>query len=97
MVQRTYAIPAQGAGHFELMGAIEASGAMRLDVPEGILNTGKDSANDHGQWNGGDFRTSFVGGKWDEGAEAGARYVYLNAYPWNVSDRNGLRAACDSL
>ena len=61
------------------------------------LNTGKDSANDHGQWNGGDFRTSFVGGKWDEGAEAGARYVYLNAYPWNVSDSNGLRAACDSL
>ena len=40
MLQRTYAIPAQGAGHFELMGAIEASGAMRLDVPEGILNIG---------------------------------------------------------
>ncbi len=40
MVQRTYAIPAQGAGHFGLMGAIEASGAMRLDVPEGILNIG---------------------------------------------------------
>jgi len=40
MVQRTYAIPAQGAGHFELMGAIEASGAMRLGVPEAILNIG---------------------------------------------------------
>jgi hypothetical protein len=40
MVQRTYAIPAQGAGHFELMGSIEASGAMRLDFPEGILNIG---------------------------------------------------------
>lgn len=40
MVQRTYAIPAQGAGHFELMGAITASGAMLLDVPEGILNIG---------------------------------------------------------
>lgn len=40
MVQRTYAIPAQGAGHFELMGSIVASGAMRLDIPEGILNIG---------------------------------------------------------
>lgn len=40
MVQRTYAIPAQGAGHFQLMGSIVASGALRLDVPEGILNIG---------------------------------------------------------
>jgi len=97
MLQRTYAIPAQGAGHFELMGAIEASGAMRLGVPEAILNTGKDSANDHGQWRGGDFRTSFVGGNWDDGAEAGARCVDVNNNPWNVNSNAGLRAACDSL
>ncbi|SFT73629.1 hypothetical protein [Halomonas saccharevitans] len=40
MVQKTYAIPAMGAGHFEMMGSIVASGAMRLDVPEGVLNIG---------------------------------------------------------
>ncbi len=40
MVQKTYAIPAMGAGHFEMMGAISSAGAMRLDVPEGILNIG---------------------------------------------------------
>ncbi len=40
MAQKTYAIPAMGAGHFEMMGAISSAGAMRLDVPEGILNIG---------------------------------------------------------
>lgn len=40
MAQRTYAIPAQGAGHFGLMGSIVAAGAMRLDIPEGVLNIG---------------------------------------------------------
>src|SRR5690625_1208687 len=40
MVQRTYAIPAQGAGSFDFMGSIVASGAMRLDIPEGVLNIG---------------------------------------------------------
>ena len=61
------------------------------------LNTGKDSANDHGQWKGGNFRTSIVGGKWNEGAGAGARCVNLMIYPWRVSDGTGLRAVCDSL
>lgn len=40
MAEKTYAIPAMGAGHFEMMGSIVAAGAMRLDVPEGILNIG---------------------------------------------------------
>ncbi|UXF57506.1 SUMF1/EgtB/PvdO family nonheme iron enzyme [Chromohalobacter phage YPCBV-1] len=40
MANKTYAIPAMGAGHFGMMGAIAAAGAMRLDVPEGILNIG---------------------------------------------------------
>lgn len=40
MASKTYAIPAMGAGHFGMMGAIVAAGAMRLDVPEGILNIG---------------------------------------------------------
>lgn len=40
MATKTFAIPAQGAGHFGLMGQIEASGDMRLDIPEGILNIG---------------------------------------------------------
>jgi len=40
MVQRSYAISAEGAGHYEMMGSIEASGAMRLDFPEGVLNIG---------------------------------------------------------
>lgn len=40
MVQKSYAIPAMGAGHFEMMGAITSAGAMRLDIPEGILNIG---------------------------------------------------------
>lgn len=40
MTQQTYAIPAMGAGHFQMMGSVVASGAMRLDVPEGILNIG---------------------------------------------------------
>ena len=61
------------------------------------LNTGKDSANYHGWWRGGNFRTSIVGGNWDEGDEAGARCVGLNVYPWLVSGVTGLRAVCDSL
>jgi len=40
MADNTYAVPAQGAGHFGLMGAIAASGAMSLDVPEGLVNIG---------------------------------------------------------
>lgn len=40
MAEKTYAIPAQGAGHFKLLGAIRAVGDMRLDIPEGILNIG---------------------------------------------------------
>lgn len=40
MVQKTYAIPAQGAGHFKLLGSIRVVGDTRLDVPEGILNIG---------------------------------------------------------
>lgn len=40
MAGKTYAIPAQGAGHFKLLGQIRAVGDMRLDIPEGILNIG---------------------------------------------------------
>jgi hypothetical protein len=40
MTVKSYAIPAMGAGHYQLMGSIAASGAMRLDLPEGILNIG---------------------------------------------------------
>lgn len=40
MAEKSYAIPAMGAGHFKMMGAIESAGAMRLDIPEGILNIG---------------------------------------------------------
>lgn len=40
MVQRTYAIPAQGAGHFELMGSIAAASPSTLDIPEGLVNIG---------------------------------------------------------
>jgi len=40
MAEKTYAIPAQGAGYFQLMGQIRAVGALRLDVPEGVLNIG---------------------------------------------------------
>ncbi|MFW5901901.1 MAG: hypothetical protein ACOCTS_02550, partial [Thermodesulfobacteriota bacterium] len=40
MAEKKYAIPAQGAGHFKLMGEIEAAGDMLLDIPEGVLNIG---------------------------------------------------------
>jgi hypothetical protein len=61
------------------------------------LNTGRDSARNHGQWHGGQFRTAFVGGNWPDGAEAGARCVYLSDNPWRVSSFVGVRAVCDSL
>lgn len=61
------------------------------------LNTGKDSANDHGQWRGGEFRTSLVGGRWGHGAEAGSRCVLLDSSPWSESATTGFRAVCDSL
>lgn len=40
MAEQTYVIPAQGAGYFQLMGQVRAVGAMRLDIPEGLLNIG---------------------------------------------------------
>ena len=40
MVQLNYAIPAQGAGHFEMMGSIAAASANLLDIPEGLVNIG---------------------------------------------------------
>lgn len=61
------------------------------------LNTGKDSANDHGQWRGGDFRTALVGGNWGDGAESGARCVSLINSTWVVNSDVGFRAVCDSL
>ena len=61
------------------------------------LNTGKDGANNHGQWYGGDFRTAVFGGYWNYAAEAGARCVNLSAIPWDVSSHVGIRAVCDSL
>lgn len=61
------------------------------------LNAGKDSAENHGQWRGGEFRMALVGGNWDYAAEAGARCVHLSNAPWHVHDATGLRAVCDSL
>ena len=61
------------------------------------LNTGQDSANQHGQWYGSQMRSAAFGGDWTDGADAGARCVYLSGGPWGVSTGNGLRAACDAL
>jgi len=61
------------------------------------LNTGKDAANDHGQWYGGQFRMALFGGHWSYAAEAGARCVNLSNHPWNVYSTVGIRAVCDSL
>lgn len=61
------------------------------------LNTGKDSASQHGQWYGGEFRFLIFGGPWSLGAEAGARCAVLNSHPWFVHSITGVRAACDSL
>lgn len=38
-----------------------------------------------------------AGGGWGSGANAGARAVRCNCYPWSVSTDNGVRGACDSL
>jgi hypothetical protein len=61
------------------------------------LNTGKDSAHDHGQWYGGAFRQALVGGSGYTDAQAGARCVHLPTEPWNVNSTVGVRAVCDSL
>jgi len=61
------------------------------------LNTGKDGANNHGQWYGGEFRTAVFGGYWSNAAGAGARCVHLNNSPWLVNSYVGIRAVCDSL
>ena len=36
-----------------------------------------------------------AGGNWNNGANAGARAVNCNNYPWNVNTNNGVRGACD--
>jgi len=61
------------------------------------LNTGKDSAQQHGQWYGGEFKRMIFGGYWFFGAEAGARCAALYTTPWTVPSGTGVRAACDSL
>ena len=61
------------------------------------LNTGKDSAEQHGQWYGGEMRNALFGGYWADAAGAGSRSVYLVNAPWNVATNTGLRAACDAL
>lgn len=38
-----------------------------------------------------------AGGRWDDGANCGARAVSCAAYPWGVSTGVGARGACDSL
>ena len=38
-----------------------------------------------------------AGGDWGNGANAGARAVSCNNYPWRVSTTYGVRGACDSL
>ena len=38
-----------------------------------------------------------AGGRWNFGADAGARAVDCNNYPWRVSTNAGVRGACDSL
>nr|BDD47145.1 hypothetical protein 19 [Saccharospirillaceae bacterium] len=62
-----------------------------------FLNSGMDSAHDHGQWRGADFNFSTFGGKWDESGEAGARCVNLGNSPWSVTGSDGLRSFCESL
>ncbi len=61
------------------------------------LNTGKDGANDHGQWYGGELRQTIFGGTWTSSAEAGSRSAHLSSAPWTVDTGVGFRAACDSL
>jgi len=61
------------------------------------ISTGKDSAHDHGQWIGSELNALLGGGYWGHAAEAGARCVYLNDYPWTVHSAVGIRAVCDSL
>ena len=61
------------------------------------LNAGKDSAENHGQWNGTEFKAAIVGGYWSHTAQAGARCVDLSDVPWAVDGSRGLRAVCDSL
>ena len=36
-----------------------------------------------------------AGGNWHHGANAGARCVNCNNYPWNVNTNIGARGACD--
>ena len=36
-----------------------------------------------------------AGGNWHHGANAGARAVNCNNYPWNVNTNIGARGACD--
>ena len=38
---------------------------------------------------------AMFGGNWNNGANAGARAVNLNNYPWNVNTSIGARCACD--
>lgn len=61
------------------------------------LNTGIDSAHNHGQWYGGELRQTLFGGTWDSASQSGARCVGLNLAPWGVNSAVGFRAVCDSL
>ncbi len=36
-----------------------------------------------------------AGGNWNNGANAGARAVNVNNYPWNVNTNIGARCGCD--
>ena len=38
-----------------------------------------------------------AGGRWNNGANAGARAVICNNYPWRVDTNIGVRGACDSM
>jgi len=54
MATQIYAIPAQGAGYFKLMGQIEAASAALLNIPEGLVNIGGNGLgyvlNEHLDW-----------------------------------------------
>ena len=62
-----------------------------------VVDVGQDSAIARGSVYHAAWRAAVGGGNWANGVLAGARCLYLNAYPWTANGNVGLRGACDAL
>ncbi len=79
-------------GHLDLGNATNA-----YAWDSAVVNTGQDAAFQRGQANHCSWRSVMGGGRWADGARAGARAISFNSYPWDSYGSIGVRGVSDPI